>query len=48
MNNPLVTEQQNRFTRNLDQKTALEIVTLINQEDKKIVSAIQLIPGRKE
>ncbi len=39
----MTTEQQNPDTKNLDQMTPLEIVTLINREDDKVIAAIRRI-----
>lgn len=39
----LLTEQTNPNTRDIDRRTALEIVTLINQEDQKVAAAVALV-----
>lgn len=39
----MTTEQQNPNSRNLDQMTALEMVSLINQEDEKVIAAVRTI-----
>lgn len=39
----MITEQQNPKTLNLDQMTALEMVTVINQEDEQVITAIRAI-----
>ncbi|PJG86074.1 N-acetylmuramic acid 6-phosphate etherase [Conservatibacter flavescens] len=39
--NQLITEQRNKHSMNLDRLSALEIVTLMNQEDKQIPIAIE-------
>jgi N-acetylmuramic acid 6-phosphate etherase len=41
--NNLVTEQRNSKTVNIDQKSAIEIVSLINAEDRGVAEAIQAI-----
>ena len=41
----MTTERQNPDTKNLDQMTPLEMVTVINQEDERVISAIRrLLP----
>lgn len=43
--NGLTTEQVNEKTKNIDQMSSLDIVTLMNEEDKKVAEAInQLLP----
>src|SRR3954470_23741087 len=37
----LATEQQNRFSANLDTKSSLEIAQIINSEDAKVASAVK-------
>lgn len=39
--NGLVTETINEATKNIDKLSSLEIVTLINQEDKKVAAAVE-------
>jgi N-acetylmuramic acid 6-phosphate etherase len=39
----LITEQTNPNTRDIDRRTSLEIVTLINQEDQKVAAAVALV-----
>jgi N-acetylmuramic acid 6-phosphate etherase len=41
--NNLVTEQRNSKTVNIDQKSTIEIVSLINAEDRSVAEAIQAI-----
>jgi N-acetylmuramic acid 6-phosphate etherase len=41
--NNLVTEQRNSKTVNIDQKSAIEIISLINAEDRGVAEAIQAI-----
>ncbi len=43
MQTKLLTEQTNPNTKDLDRRSTLEIVTLINREDKKVAEAIQLV-----
>ncbi len=38
-----VTEQTNPTTRDIDRRSTLEIVTLINQEDRKVAEAVALV-----
>jgi N-acetylmuramic acid 6-phosphate etherase len=38
-----LTEQTNPNTRDIDRRSTLEIVTLINREDKKVAEAVQLV-----
>jgi N-acetylmuramic acid 6-phosphate etherase len=37
----LTSEQQNEFTRNVDQKSTVEILRLINDEDRKVPEAVR-------
>src|SRR5205085_745908 len=39
----LLTEQTNPNTRDIDRRSTLEIVTLINQEDRKVAEAVALV-----
>ncbi|WP_027964942.1 N-acetylmuramic acid 6-phosphate etherase [Halalkalibacillus halophilus] len=39
----LITEQRNENSRNLDQMTTIDILTTINQEDKKVANAVELV-----
>src|SRR5262249_48439062 len=38
-----VTEQTNPNTKDIDRRSTLEIVTLINQEDRKVAEAVALV-----
>jgi N-acetylmuramic acid 6-phosphate etherase len=39
----LLTEQTNPHTKDIDRRSTLEIVTLINQEDRKVAEAVALV-----
>ncbi|GGC96967.1 N-acetylmuramic acid 6-phosphate etherase [Enterococcus wangshanyuanii] len=39
----LTTEARNEATKNIDQRSTIEMVTLINQEDQKVAEAIQKV-----
>jgi N-acetylmuramic acid 6-phosphate etherase len=39
----LLTEQTNPNTKDIDRRSTLEIVTLINQEDQKVAEAVELV-----
>src|SRR5688572_21622225 len=39
----LLTEQTNPNTKDIDRRSTLEIVTLINQEDRKVAEAVGLV-----
>lgn len=39
----MTTEQQNEKSQNLDEMSALEMVTLMNQEDEQVISAVRRI-----
>ncbi|MBP1993145.1 N-acetylmuramic acid 6-phosphate etherase [Paenibacillus eucommiae] len=37
----LTSEQQNEYTRHMDEKSAIDIIKLINQEDQKVPAAVE-------